>query len=92
MFLGMAIPACGGDDEDSTSTIGDTAQPAYGVPATETQDPTTDPSVTMATTTPGESSTGGEEEGSSSSSTGTETDGDTGSTSIEPDYGVPTTE
>jgi hypothetical protein len=89
VLMGLSLSAC-------------VAQPAYGVPDTETQGATTESSTTEGTGTEGTTDTDTSGSGSasegSSTTTGTDSDTDTDtsgttetSTTAEPAYGVPAT-
>jgi hypothetical protein len=98
LAVGLTIGACGGDGNPNSETINSAA--AYGVEETigDTLEPTTTtPGTGTESSSGSESGSSGASEssggtgGSDSSGSGTDTDTDTGSTSFEPDYGVPTT-
>ena len=84
LLMGLSLGACGDNKDDGDSSASSiTAQPDYGVPATEGE-----PEYGVVST--GESTTGGE---SSSGDESSSSSGDTGGTTSvgEPDYGVPGT-
>jgi hypothetical protein len=100
LAVGLALGACGNDDGTPEMETFESAA-AYGVPATESDSltPTTEPATDTSSGSESGSSSSESSSGSTGSATdtdgdtgtGTDTDTDTGGTSLEPDYGVPTT-
>ena len=94
--IGLALSGCGDDGTDS-ETIDSAA--AYGVPSTSSSDTLTGGETDDTESSSSSSGSSSSESGSDSGSTSTggetdtdsETDTDTGGTTLEPDYGVPTT-
>ena len=75
VLMGLALASCNGKDDP---------EPEYGVPATESSSVSASEATTGTSTGDSDATTAGSESASG-------TTGSTGSTSIEPDYGVPTT-